>query len=284
MNCRLTVLVENTARKSGLVAEHGLAFWIDTGTHRVLFDTGQHHALADNASRLGIYLDTADAIVLSHGHYDHTGGLHYAFNLARHARLFLHPQALISRFAGRDGSGREIGLASITDQELRQEEQRLVWTTQPTEIAPGIFTTGEIPRRTDYEDTGGDFFLDINCRVADPIPDDQAIYIDTASGVVVVLGCAHAGVINTLDYIHQITHRPIHAVFGGTHLLNTSKERLNKTIDALRAMDISIIAPAHCTGPRATAALWTAFPEQIADCSVGTQWAFPMISAMGVQQ
>lgn len=281
MSCTLTVLVENTTRKPGLVAEHGLAFWIDTGEHRVLFDTGQHHALARNASQLGLYLDTTDAIVLSHGHYDHTGGLRYAFNLARQSKLFLHPKALIPRYAGRNGSVREIGLASITDQELRQQEHRLVWTAQPAEVVSGVFVTGEIPRRTDYEDTGGDFSLDINCQIVDPIPDDQAVYFDTPSGVVVVLGCAHAGVVNTLNYVHQTTQRPIHAVIGGTHLLNASAERLNKTIEALRAMHIAVIAPAHCTGPRAMAALWTAFPEQIADCSVGSRWAFSMNAPKG---
>jgi 7,8-dihydropterin-6-yl-methyl-4-(beta-D-ribofuranosyl)aminobenzene 5'-phosphate synthase len=272
---RVTVLVENTADKQGLLGEHGLAFWIETGAHRVLFDTGQGQALAPNASCLRVDLSRADAIVLSHGHYDHTGGLCCALNRARNAKLFLHPQALVCRYAGGRGRAREIGLASVTRQAFRQEARRLVWTSRPSEVVPGVHVTGVIPRRTDYEKTSGEFFLDAGCRVPDPISDDQALYVDTRSGVVVILGCAHAGVVNTLRYISAMTHRPIHAVIGGTHLVNASPRKIARTLSALRGMRLRVIAPAHCTGPRATAAFWNAFPQQVADCSVGTQWTFP---------
>jgi 7,8-dihydropterin-6-yl-methyl-4-(beta-D-ribofuranosyl)aminobenzene 5'-phosphate synthase len=139
-----------------------------------------------------------------------------------------------------------------------------------------VFATGEIPRRSAYEDTGGAFFLDAACGQPDPILDDQAVYMDTGPGVVVLLGCAHAGVVNTLDYVRAITQRPIHAVMGGTHLIHASPERLERTIAAMREMNLRIIAPAHCTGPRAKAALWTAFPGQISDCTAGTTWTFPL--------
>lgn len=270
----ITVVVENTARRPGTLGEHGFACWIEAGTQRVLFDTGQGQTLAHNASHLQIDLAHANAIVLSHGHFDHTGGLRYAYHLAGNARLFLHPQVLCRRYSCHNGRGREIGLASMTEPDICMEGQRLVWTTQPTEVVSGVFVTGEIPRQTDYEDTGGSFFLDADCHEPDPIRDDQALYVDTDAGIVVVLGCAHAGVVNTLNYIRVTTRRPIHAVIGGTHLVNASPQRLTRTIAALRDMNIQIIAPAHCTGPYATAALWTAFPDEIADCSVGTQWTF----------
>lgn len=271
---RITVLVENTVRKSGLLGEHGLSYWIAVDKYRVLFDTGQGQTLAHNTTHLGIDLARANAIVLSHGHYDHTGGLRFAFNIADKAKLFLHPQAQGRRYSMHNGQGREIGFASLTEQELQQDSKRLVWTHQPMKVVPGVFVTGPIPRQTDYEDTGGDFYLDPKGEQADPILDDQAIYMKTGSGVVVLLGCAHAGVINTLNYIRTLVKEPIHSVIGGMHLVHASPLRMAQTITALRQMNLHCLAPAHCTGPAATAALWSAFPEQIADSSVGAQWKF----------
>ncbi len=272
---RITLVVENTARKAGLLAEHGLSYWIELGGHGVLFDTGQGQVLAPNAERLRIDLGTARAVVLSHGHFDHTGGLRYVFHLADQAKVFLHPQAMLPRYTLHRGQAAEIGLAALTKAELERERHRLVWTTQPTEIVPGICATGAIPRVNNYEDTGGDFFLDAAGHVPDPIVDDQAIYVDTDSGVVVVLGCAHAGVVNTLEYVGKLTGRPILAAIGGTHLVNASPERVARTIGVLRQMGVKLVVPCHCTGPRAMAALWTALPNQIADGCVGTHLSFP---------
>jgi 7,8-dihydropterin-6-yl-methyl-4-(beta-D-ribofuranosyl)aminobenzene 5'-phosphate synthase len=105
--------------------------------------------------------------------------------------------------------------------------------------------------------------------------DDQALFFDTRDGLVVLLGCAHAGVVNTLEYIQRITSgRPFQAVFGGLHLLSASPERRQKTIEAFRRWDIQTMAPAHCTGMLALAQLWTEFPERCSSCAVGVSMAF----------
>lgn len=277
-NIRITVLVENTSRQPGLLPEHGLSYWIETNTHCVLFDTGQGPALASNARQLRIVLKRTDAIVLSHGHYDHTGGLNFAFHQAGKAQLFIHPQAVIRRYAQSQGQRREIGLCSMTEQEIGQEKDRLVWTDHPTEIVSGVFTTGPIPRCTNYEGTGGNFFLDSACTMPDPILDDQAVYMDTDVGIVVLLGCAHAGIVNTLNYIQTLTQRPIHAVIGGTYLINASYTRIDQTIADLRGMNLNLLVPTHCTGPQAMEALWSNFPAKMAECQVGAQWIFPHFS------
>jgi 7,8-dihydropterin-6-yl-methyl-4-(beta-D-ribofuranosyl)aminobenzene 5'-phosphate synthase len=140
-----------------------------------------------------------------------------------------------------------------------------------TEIYEGIFMTGPIPRTTPYEDVGGRFFLDDACTQPDPLADDQALFIESPQGINVILGCAHAGVVNTLQYIQQVTKgKPIHTVMGGMHLLAASPDRIDQTIAALRQMGVQRIGPAHCTGCAATAALWTAFPGKCFSCSTGS--------------
>ena len=134
--------------------------------------------------------------------------------------------------------------------------------------------TGEIPRRNAFEDTGGPFYLDRACTEPDPLLDDQALYIETSAGLVVVLGCAHAGVVNTLDYIAELTGRQqVYAVLGGMHLVRASAERLEATVEALKRYGVQKIGTAHCTGMRAATYLWSRLPDQCFECSVGSVFA-----------
>jgi 7,8-dihydropterin-6-yl-methyl-4-(beta-D-ribofuranosyl)aminobenzene 5'-phosphate synthase len=143
------------------------------------------------------------------------------------------------------------------------------------EIAPGVCATGPIPRSVSSEDAGGAFFCDATCQMADPLTDDQSVFIRTTLGLVVVLGCAHAGVINTLNWIdHLQPGVPVQALLGGTHLGQASPERLAYTLDALRGKSISRLHPDHCTGWRAHAALAAAFPDSNTPSAVGMQWEF----------
>ena len=229
-NLRITVLVENTASAEGLLAEHGLSVWIETAQGRYLFDTGQGSALGPNADRLGIPLERTDAVILSHGHYDHTGGLHHVLSLKDRPTIYAHPAAFEQKYArGLDGSSREIGMPhQVKDQARSKADIR--WVNVPTKISNGLFITGPVPRRNDYEDTGGPFFADAGCLTPDELPDDQAVFLDTPGGIVVVLGCAHAGVINTLQYIKGLTgNSRLRAVMGGMHLLAAGRERMDKT-------------------------------------------------------
>ena len=268
---RITVLVEDTAGGHGLMGEHGLGFWVKAGPGRVLFDTGQGMCLQHNARSMGISLASADAIVLSHGHYDHTGGIGQAVTIAPRATVFAHPDAFRRKYArGNDGTARYIGIPSPDENVIRKKAGQLVWTNHPTEICDGLFVTGEIPRTTDFEDTGGPFFLDEGLREPDPLVDDQAAFVETPDGVVVILGCAHAGVINTLRYVQTLTNnRSIHTVIGGMHLLNASPERMDKTVAELRRLDVQRLLPCHCTGFAAINRLWNEFPGRCANCHIG---------------
>lgn len=273
---RVTVLVENTAYGAGLLAEHGLAFWIEAGSRRVLFDTGQGGVLVHNAFRLSVPLREADAVVLSHGHYDHTGGLAEALKARPPIPVYAHPAALEPKFMlGPRRAVREIGMPFPARRAVREHAERLVQTREPTSVVPGLFATGPVPRVTDFETTGGDFFLDPECRRPDPLDDDQSVFFESAAGTVVLLGCAHSGVVNTLHYIRRLTKdRPIHAVLGGMHLVGASQERVDRTIEELRVLDIQRLGPAHCTGLPAIAALWHALPGRCISCHAGAAFEF----------
>ncbi len=269
---RITQLVENNAGGAGLLGEHGAAFFIEADDHCILFDTGQGFVLRHNAERLGVPLARVESIILSHGHYDHAGGLLTALDLTGAVDLYLHPDALAPKY-NRDG--RTIGAPVADLQTLRPLTRQMIMQREPTWIAPGILLTGEIPRRHLIEDTGGSFYLDAGRTQPDLLADDQALAIDTLQGVVVLLGCGHSGLINTLDWIRQqIPGRPIHAVIGGTHLLRASAERLAFTIQALAALDIDSLAPNHCTGLAAACHFRQHFPAQFRESPVGTRHHF----------
>jgi len=273
---RVTVLVDDTSGGPGLPGEHGLALWVEAGPVRVLFDTGQGAVIEGNARRLGIPLKAADAVVLSHGHYDHTGGLGHVLDAAPRARVFAHPAAFQPKYARRGGrAARSIGMSSSSDGKVRRRPDGLIWTEGPTFICDGLAVTGEIPRVTAFEDTGGPFFLDAKCRRIDPLIDDQAMFVESSQGTVVLLGCAHAGVINTLRYIQRLTDgRLIHAVVGGMHLVNASSQRRRRTIESLAKFRIQHLLPAHCTGRAAVAELRAAFQERSRPCVVGSTMEF----------
>jgi len=268
---RITVLAENTAGGRGLLGEHGLSFWIELGGKRILFDTGQGHVLLRNARRLGIRLDRIDAVALSHGHYDHTGGLGDVLRNSRATTVYAHPAAFEAKYARNpDGGAHDVGMPGLDEERVRDMAE-LVLVERPTEVCGGLYLTGPVQRTTDFEDTGGAFFKDQACTEPDSLVDDQAAFIETQVGTVVVLGCAHAGVINTLRYVQTLTgNRPIHTVIGGMHLLKAGPERMDKTVTELRRLDVRRLLPCHCTGFAAMARLWQEFPGRCAACPVGT--------------
>ena len=272
----ITVLVENSVHRQGLVAEHGLSIHVQCGECSLLFDTGQTDLALINAEKLRLPLDRLDAVVLSHGHYDHTGGVPAILETAPNVRVYLHPAAFEKKFSQvSNGQSRPIGMSDCVAQAIRQRAGGFIETPGRTEIMAGIFVTGEIPRATTYEDNGGAFFLDAAGARPDPLTDDQALVIDLGRSVVLLLGCAHSGVINTLDHVRHLTGgKPVSAVIGGLHLGSASEERIQQTIARLRAANLDCLAPVHCTGWPATAKLWQAFPDIFRPASIGAVFEF----------
>lgn len=251
MSVQVTLLIENTVQRRGLLAEHGLSYAIDFDGRKVLFDTGQTpDVLANNASKLGWPLSQVEAVVLSHGHFDHTGGLPAVLEASPEARIFLHPAALAPKFQRVEG---RIGNYSTTPASLAALEQHrnsIISTTGVTEIVPGLHATGEIPRTNDYETTGGAFYLDAEGLTVDPIVDDQSLFFRSTDGIVIILGCSHAGVINTVDYVLSLhPGEPLAAVVGGMHLWKTSSEHRRRVGAQLLSRKPKLLAGCHCAGP-----------------------------------
>ena len=274
---RVTCLLENTSRSPALVAEHGLSIWVEARGLRILFDTGQSGAVMDNAQRLGVCIADADFIVLSHGHYDHTGGLAAALPAAPRARLVAHPMASVRRYAVRHGEpAREIGMPPAARAAIQHlDHARIIGAGETLVPADGVGVTGPIARDAPFEDDGGPFFLDPTGTRRDHLDDDQALWVASREGLVVVAGCCHAGVINTLRQAQRASGvAAIRALIGGFHLGDADPARIHATLAALAEIRPALLAPCHCTGDRATEALACAFGAHVVPYSAGTHFVF----------
>ena len=272
MNFKITTLCENHIGhgSQNLIGEHGLAFFVEGGGRRVLFDTGQNLGLANNAEVLGVDLSCIDTVVLSHGHYDHSSGLKSLLDCNTNFTIHAHPEAFGPKQRGGGDNYKYIGIP-LEKINLEQKGIKIRLDKDPVLIATGMTTTGEIPLANDFEAVEPDFFIKNGTEFpADTLPDDRALILDTEKGLVVLLGCSHRGVVNTLNHVTQITGRQkIHAILGGLHLGKASDEKLQKIVDHLDAFGLEKIGVGHCTGPKAFVALANAFKQKVFLNTVG---------------
>ena len=269
MSCRfeLTVICDNHAGEE-LLSEHGLSFHILADGYTILFDTGGGETLLPNAMKLGIDLANCTHLVLSHGHYDHTGGVGQVLAKNTHCLVIAHPFILSDRYSRHaDRPVNRIGIPVNVQAVLQQlDPVRLHCSPVASFISENIGITGFIPRTHVFEDTGGPFYLDETGQFADLIPDDQALWINTPQGLVIILGCCHSGVSNTVDYIRHLNDgASVAGIIGGLHLLHASAERLEQTIIYLKKLKPQFIYAGHCTGDDVIVML----REHLRDTAVG---------------
>lgn len=274
MQVKATVLCENYVMSNvGAIAEHGWAVYLETDNGNFLFDTGQGKGLLNNAAKFDADLSCIKGICISHHHIDHTGGILDAVKAVQgpvtvHAHPdFFKQESYITR------KGKRFRIGVPFDRELLESNGAAFdLDTSWKQIVPGMYLTGEVPRKTSFEEVEqviqtkneqGEF-------IPDPVIDDMSLVMETQKGLFIVLGCAHAGIINIINYaIEKTGNSHIHAVIGGTHLWPVSEEQREKSIEALKGYDMDRIGVSHCTGLIPAMRLYQEFGERFFFCNVG---------------
>jgi 7,8-dihydropterin-6-yl-methyl-4-(beta-D-ribofuranosyl)aminobenzene 5'-phosphate synthase len=268
---KITTLVENTATKAKFRAEHGLSMLIEKDGEYILWDTGQTDAIVHNAKLLNVDLKKIKIVALSHGHYDHVGGLKYLLDYTKPV-VYGHPEIFRKRYSklSDDGNLRYIG---IEDREYFENKgARFILNDKPQEIFDGIFTSGFEDMHTDFEEVDKNFVYEKDGEyVKDYVDDDMSLAIELDRGMFVLFGCAHRGIINIIDDVENHFNKKVIGFLGGTHLGPASSSQRERTLKELKKRDyIEIIGPSHCTGMLMSAKLYCSFPDKTVFNNVGS--------------
>jgi len=273
---KVTTLGDNLVYDEGY-GQAGLSLLLDLidakgEPRKVIFDTGDNkEALMHNIKHLKLNLKDIDAVVLSHGHRDHTAATVEIVKAAGDIKVYGHPHTFIQRFVKRKQKrSRNIGVP--TGQGIAEIEKvggKIILSTKPVQVVPRLWTTGQIERKT-FETVihipgGGKLVTTIDGKeTEDQVLDDQALWTDVKkAGPFVITGCAHSGPINTLTQVQKLgAFNHIHGLIGGTHMLWRPDNYVQKTINELAKFGLTTISPCHCTGWKATVFFWQAFPKE----------------------
>jgi 7,8-dihydropterin-6-yl-methyl-4-(beta-D-ribofuranosyl)aminobenzene 5'-phosphate synthase len=277
MKIKITTLAENTA-EMGYLAEWGLSMLVEADGVKVLFDTGMGIAAVHNAQLFGIDLGTVDKIVISHGHRDHTGGLREVLmRMKKEVEVIAHPDIWALKYTRWRKRSEHYSGMPFRRELLENLGARFNMTKKSVRITDRFMTTGEIPMLSAYEEIdSGLFDKKTGEMLPDELKDDLALVIDAEYGLVVILGCAHHGIINTLKQARKVAGKElIYAAIGGTHLLNATKDRWQKTAADLKEMGVQYLGVSHCTGFEAAAYLAQEFGERFFMNNSGSRWKLP---------
>lgn len=243
------VLSNNSVNRRGLIGEHGLSLFIEVDNNKILFDTGQTKAFSWNANNCGVELTLVDYIIISHGHYDHTGGLMEICKINNRANIFLHSKALVERYNAINGNPIRENIGIPYDLKNEEFEKRVIYTNDFLKLDDNIFLSGEIPRK--YSDVNSLFVYKnpYGFYEEDIVLDEQFLAIKGKEGIYIFTGCSHAGVRNIIDYAKLLfTNDKIIGIIGGLHLSKLMSKSVDKVINNLISEELELVIPLHCTG------------------------------------
>jgi 7,8-dihydropterin-6-yl-methyl-4-(beta-D-ribofuranosyl)aminobenzene 5'-phosphate synthase len=273
---KITVVIDNAVpvmTRQPFLAEHGLSLLIEHAGKKILFDTGQSSAVVSNLALLNVLPSELDMLALSHGHHDHTGGIfHVLQRVRKQIPVYADKKVFQARYSVAGSQRRFIGLP-YKQEVLTSLGAEWRFVDQPTEIIPGLWMSGRIPRNTDFEK--GDSKL-VTCApdgsdCQDNFEDDTSLFYAGPRGLVVIGGCTHAGLVNTVQCGFEVTGASrLAGWIGGTHLGPVSKEQQEKTLTQLRRFDPEFVAANHCTGFTMMAALSNCFGNRFIPAFVST--------------
>ncbi|HDS03534.1 MAG TPA: MBL fold metallo-hydrolase [Firmicutes bacterium] len=249
---KITVLVENSTDNPLLRSEHGLSLLIESGPYTFLFDTGQGGVLKGNMSQLGVSIERVTHFILSHGHYDHGNGLPVFKKIKRRIPAFVHPLAVLPRYAVTEEEIRYIGLCRDHLRLFDSFEMLLKEDFAFFPLDERHFIGGHFAYENDFETNSGPFFMDPDGKVPDLFEDEIALGIKTQEGLVIVSGCSHHGIVNmAAQMLHSSGLTHIKAIIGGFHLSKASVVKQQKTALELKKMGVGMLYAGHCTGKTA---------------------------------
>ncbi len=278
---KITVVVDNQASQTSLdlLGEHGLSLLVETDSSKLLFDTGASDLLIRNAHKLGIKLEAVDALVLSHGHYDHGGGLVAFLSINKHAKVYMGPGALETHVAKLFGIlSRDIGLDKKA---LVPFLDRLIQINEKTEIAAGAFVLPQIEMLSRAPRDMGMFYRKTDAgQLKDDFSHEVLLVIEDIKGITIVTGCAHKGILNIVSTAKaQFPKADVRAIIGGLHMMNPATKRLSETKEIVKSIGTTLrddarvlkLYAGHCTGEAGYLLLKEAMAEKLEPIMVGKQ-------------
>lgn len=265
---QITALMDNrlTGRKD-LLCEHGLSLYVVSEGKSILFDCGSSEKMLYNAKKLGIDLGKLDAVVLSHAHYDHAGGFRFLAEQYPVGRVYTGPGFFEPKYARSDNCCKNL---SAGFDECFLKEQGIAHRTVDgvAEILPGIYAVSGFPRREPVETIPTRFVrLTDAGLVPDDFRDELCLALETGEGIVLLVGCAHPGILNMARHVTAVLGKPIRAVLGGTHLVEADTPRVQRTVEELGRMGVTLLGLSHCSGE--TAETLVRQREDITACHLG---------------